>query len=114
KEYRERYGVTVDDVPIRLVNLRVRASAPREIDITGAANQMPGSNLNGATSTPMFFAGAWHEASIHQRTSLRTGAVIKGPARISQSESPTIVAPGWVAQVDSRGNIAITHKAFEQ
>jgi N-methylhydantoinase A len=113
-EYRERYGVTVDDVPIRLVNLRVRASAPREIDITVAVNETPGSNTNGATSTSMFFAGAWHEASIHQRTSLRAGAVIKGPARISQSDSTTIVAPGWTAQVDGRGNIAITHEAFEQ
>ena len=28
-EYRLRYGVTVDDVPIRLVNLRLRATAPR-------------------------------------------------------------------------------------
>jgi N-methylhydantoinase A len=113
-EYRERYGVTVDNVPIRLVNLRVRASAPRDIDITVTANQMPGSNTNGATSTPMFFAGTWHEASIHQRTSLREGAVIKGPARITQTDSTTIVAPGWVAQVDGRGNIAITHEAFEQ
>jgi N-methylhydantoinase A/oxoprolinase/acetone carboxylase beta subunit len=92
--------------------LRVRASAPRDIDVTIAANQMPGSNTNGATSAPMFFAGSWHEASIHHRGSLREGAVIKGPARISQSDSTTIVAPGWVAHVDRRGNIAITHEVL--
>ena len=113
KEYRERYGVTVNSVPIRLVNLRVRASAPRD-RYHGRCQSNARFQHERRQQRAMFFAGAWHEASIHQRTSLRAGAVIKGPARISQSDSTTIVAPCWIAQVDGRGNIAITHEAFKQ
>jgi N-methylhydantoinase A len=96
------------------VNLRVRASAPRDIDVTIAADPMRGSNANGASSARMFFADTWHDAAIHHRASLKAGAEIEGPARIDQSDTTTIVPPGWTARVDSRGNIAITHEAFQQ
>ncbi len=114
KEYGERYGVTVDNVPVRLVNLRVRASAPRDIDVTIAGDPMRGSNANGARSAKMFFTDNWHDAAIHHRASLKEGAAVEGPARIDQTDTTTIVPPGWVARVDARGNIAITHEAFRQ
>jgi N-methylhydantoinase A len=114
EEYRERYGVTVDNVPIRLVNLRVRASAPRNIDVSIDGDAMRGSNANGAHTSPIFFSGSWHDARIHHRGALKKGAVVEGPARIDQADTTTIVPPGWTARVDELGNIAITHEAFAQ
>jgi N-methylhydantoinase A len=112
-EYRLRYGVTVDDVPIRLVNLRLRATAPRGIDVKIAGKKGSGSDANGVSRAPMFFGGRWHDAAIYDRASLGEGVVVEGPARISQSDTTTLVAPGWTAKVDGRGNLAITHEAFE-
>ncbi len=112
-EYRLRYGVTVDDVPIRLVNLRLRATAPRGIDVKIAGKKGSSSNANGVSRAPMFFGGRWHDAAIYDRASLGEGVVVAGPARISQSDTTTLVAPGWTAKVDGRGNLAITHEAFE-
>jgi len=63
---------------------------------------------------PMFFADAWHTAAIHHRNSLKQGVAIAGPARIDQTDTTTIVPPGWTARVDNLGNIAITHEAFTQ
>ena len=112
-EYRLRYGVTVDDVPIRLVNLRLRATAPRGIDVKIAGKKGSSSNATGVSRTPMFFGGRWHEAAIYDRASFGEGVVVEGPARISQSDTTTLIAPGWTAKVDARGNLAITHEAFE-
>jgi N-methylhydantoinase A len=112
-EYRQRYGVTVDDVPIRLVNLRLRATAPRGIGVKIAGKQSSGSSANGASCAPMFFGGRWHDAAIYDRASLAEGVVVEGPARIDQSDTTTLIAPGWTAKVDGRGNLAVTHEAFE-
>ena len=112
-EYRLRYGVTVDDVPIRLVNLRLRATAPRGIDLKIAVKNGSGSNATGVARAPMFFGSRWHDASVYDRAALGEGGVVEGPARISQSDTTTLVAPGWTAKVDGRGNLAITHEAFE-
>jgi len=113
-EYRLRYGVTVENVPVRLVNLRVRASAPRDIEVSIASDANRGTNANGSDTAPMFFADAWHDAAIHHRNSLKDGVVIAGPARIDQADTTTIVPPDWTARVDNVGNIAITHEAFTQ
>ncbi len=114
REYRERYGVTVDNVPVRLVNLRVRASAPRDVEVSIGSDPLRGSNLNGGSVAPMFFGDKWQDASIHHRAALKQGAAVRGPARIDQTDTTTIVPPGWTARVDDLGNIAITHEAFTQ
>jgi N-methylhydantoinase A len=114
REYRERYGVTVDNVPVRLVNLRLRASAPRDVEVSIGSDPMRGSNLNGGSVAPMFFGDKWHQASIYHRAALKEGAAVTGPARIDQADTTTIVPPGWTARVDNLGNIAITHEAFTQ
>ena len=113
-EYRERYGVTVANVPVRLVNLRVRASAPRDVSVSIAGDPMRGSNANGATSARMFFANAWHRLGhssprIAQGGCGRRRACAYRPDRHYHHRSP-----GWTARVDPRGNIAITHEAFQQ
>ena len=115
REYRDRYGVTVDNVPVRLVNLRLRASAPRDVEVSIGSDPMRGSNLNGGGSVaPMFFGDKWHQASIYHRAALKEGAPVTGPARIDQTDTTTIVPPGWTARVDNLGNIEITHEAFAQ
>lgn len=45
---------------------------------------------------------------IYNRTSLRNGHIIKGPAIIEQMDSTTIVPPGFEATVDQWQNIVIT------
>jgi N-methylhydantoinase A len=114
REYRERYGVTVDNVPVRLVNLRLRASAPRDVEVSIGSDPMRGSNVNGGSVAPMFFGDKWHDASIHHRAALKQGVAVSGPARIDQTDTTTIVPPGWTARLDNLGNIAITHEAFTQ
>ncbi|MGQ0662812.1 MAG: hydantoinase/oxoprolinase family protein [Pseudomonadota bacterium] len=112
EEYRRRYGVTVEGIPVRLVNLRVRASARRH---AGVDIKVPlvteGSAARARTGMGrMMFGGTWVEAEIDERWKLPTGTAIPGPARIDQADTTTLVPPHWVARIDPIGNIEIRRK----
>ena len=45
--------------------------------------------------------GAWYEATIYQRDSLRPGQSIVGPVIVEQPDTTIVVPPGWRAAVDT-------------
>ena len=50
---------------------------------------------------------AW---AIYDRTSLRPGATLPGPAIIAEDETSTLVGPGWSARIEAHGYIEMTRK----
>ena len=48
---------------------------------------------------------AW---AIHDRASLIRGATLSGPAIIAETETSTLVGPGWTARVDAAGDIELS------
>ncbi|MSP67300.1 MAG: hydantoinase/oxoprolinase family protein [Alphaproteobacteria bacterium] len=108
-EYRARYTVTVTGIPVRLVNLRVRATARRGV-VGRLRVPVPKSGTLAAASTGgarMRFNGAWSDCPTFERWRLPEGAHVAGPARIDQEDTTTLVAPGWGATIDHLGNIDI-------
>ena len=57
-----------------------------------------------------YYEGAWHDCSIFDRDKLHSELVIQGPAIVSEMDSTTVVLPGYVASVDSVGNLLISPK----
>ena len=57
--------------------------------------------------TRIFVDGAWHEARLFDRSRLRPGNLIAGPAVISQMDTTTLILPGHTGEVDTVGNILI-------
>jgi len=45
--------------------------------------------------------------AIHDRSALRPGDVIEGPAIVDQMDATTVIFPGDVARVDGFGNLLI-------
>ena len=45
---------------------------------------------------------------VYERSRLKAGNVIVGPAIVEQMDTTTVVAPGWTARVEGFGNIIIT------
>ncbi|WJR77276.1 hydantoinase/oxoprolinase family protein [Bradyrhizobium sp. NP1] len=108
-EHHKRYGVTVD-VPVRLINLRLRASAaaPLTFDIDHPA--LP--TKEGAPRTSrIVFDGEGYEVPVWRREAMTAATVVAGPARIDQADTTTIVPPGWTARLDKLGNISIVRGA---
>jgi len=108
-EYRRRYAVTVEGIPVRLVNLRIRAIAARgtfgDLKVPVPTHGTPADARTG--SVRMMFGEHWHDAATYDRWKLPIGAEIAGPARIDQPDTTTILPPQWQAGVDRFGNLVL-------
>ena len=56
---------------------------------------------------PIYFKGEWIQASIYERSRLRSGNVVLGPAVIEQLDSTTLVLPRQQATVDPYLNLVV-------
>lgn len=51
--------------------------------------------------------GGWSDAKVYDRSRLRAGNVVAGPAIVTEMDSTTLVLTEYSGQVDSFGNILI-------
>jgi N-methylhydantoinase A len=58
-----------------------------------------------AASRQVWFGDAFREASVYDRGSLPAGVLVEGPSVVEQSDSTTVVPPGWSGLSDSDGNL---------
>ncbi len=113
REFSRRF----EDADVQIPNIRVRA-----------IGEMPGLKPTLAkqgTATPpqgalKLTADAWFEKAgkpakfktkFYERTELRAGNHIAGPAIITQFDSTSVVPPGYTADVDKHGNLIIKYSA---
>jgi len=96
------------DTPHEIVNLRAVA--------LGQAPALPAAELEKGDGDPaaakirdhvLWMDGREQAAAIYDRSRLRQGDVIPGPAIITEMDSTTLVESGCVARVDAVGNILI-------
>jgi N-methylhydantoinase A len=55
----------------------------------------------------MWVDGDWRDGAVYERTLLKAGDKIKGPAIVVEMDSTALILPGCVAEVDRLGNILI-------
>ncbi|MCL4674176.1 MAG: hydantoinase/oxoprolinase family protein, partial [Sphingomonadaceae bacterium] len=96
------------DTPHEIVNLRAVA--------LGEAPQLPAAELEKGNGNPsaakirdhtLWMDGREQAAVIYDRSRLRQGDVIPGPAIVTEMDSTTLIESGCVATVDAVGNILI-------
>lgn len=107
--HRRVYGYAARS-PARVVNLRAVHQA-RGDDYIDRSEFIPdGAQVQVHTRTIRVGAeGAEVEAAIYQRETLPIGFEFRGPAVIEQSDTTTLVEPGWLVRVDERGNLLLSH-----
>jgi N-methylhydantoinase A/oxoprolinase/acetone carboxylase beta subunit len=54
-----------------------------------------------------YFGGEWMETPIYERSKLRPGNAVEGPAIVAQDDTTTVIEPGYKGAVDRFGNILI-------
>ncbi len=102
------YGYHNPEDPIEIVNFRARAvgrlERPPEPEIAPAAD--PAAPV--ASHRPVIFAdGVAHEAEVIERTALRPGHEVAGPAVIEQLDATTLLHPGDRLRVDEALNLIV-------
>ncbi len=61
-----------------------------------------------ARKTRIFSRGAWHEAGVWLRQSLRAGHRVAGPALVIEPNQTVIVEEGWQAEVSGKNHLVLT------
>lgn len=112
--HRHAYGYARDEEPVEIVNLRLVAWG-----------KLPGLNLqirqsgNHANPEPIatrtvYFRGRAVETAIYQRSTLKPGQTIAGPAIFEQLDSTVVVTPAFTAECDPYGNLILNRKEAGQ
>ncbi|MGB2247507.1 MAG: hydantoinase/oxoprolinase family protein [Alcanivorax sediminis] len=101
RAHEQRFGHRLG-LPVQQVNLRVQCLAEQHPPATPAQPLTQGQALR-STRLP----GVDEDVSIYQREDLGNGQCLWGPALIAEAVGTTWLAPGWKAQVDSRGHLLL-------
>jgi N-methylhydantoinase A len=96
-------GYRLDDEPVELVTLRATATVPG--DSPEIAHE--GSKETPARHRQVSFEGEFRETPVYDHGRLPAGTTIDGPAVVEGGESTVVVPPGWQANVDSSGTLAL-------
>ena len=106
-EYRQKFGNTLADMPVVIVNLRTVVVGTRSSDA------LPHGKA-GADGTPMpvsrrqvHFGKAWHDTPVYARDTFVPGMELDGPAIVEQSDTTTVIEPDMTLTVDKHGNLLV-------
>jgi N-methylhydantoinase A len=107
REHHRLYGYADTDRPIEVVNLRLMA--------IGKGPNVPRSRVrhrSGAVARKqrIRWNRGWLTAPVLSRSNLPFGALVSGPAIITELSATTFVAPGWRALRHRTGHLEIVHE----
>ncbi|GLZ06280.1 5-oxoprolinase [Actinomadura sp. NBRC 104412] len=95
-----------------LVSARAAVSGPRPNVLAARLPEGDGDPSAAVTGTTrLYVEGAEAEAKVYDRTLLRAGDVIPGPAIVTEMDSTTLVLPGHAATVHVGGSLLIRPEA---
>lgn len=95
-----------------IVNLRAVAQG-KPTSVRALRIEKGGSDPRAAfiTSHTLYVDGRDQKGALYDRSKLRSGNVIRGPAVVLQMDTTTLILPGHVGRVDDFGNILISPDA---
>jgi 5-oxoprolinase (ATP-hydrolysing) len=111
--HRQRFGFASSGTPIVIETAIVeaigksspgRGGGPAE-PVEGGLRPAP-APLHHASHGPPPRAG--EDYPMHDRLTLAPGALISGPALVTDPSATTVIEPGWQAEVDARANLILT------
>ncbi len=108
-EHKARFGFWDDarTLIVEAVAVEARGSSTPQPLETPPTDRSPGLPQRSETVC-LFVQGAYHQAPLYERNSLRPGDRIKGPALVVEPNSTIVVDPGWDVEYQSDGNLVMT------
>ena len=106
--YSDRYGYDLPGVAVQIVSARVVAQG---VLAHAARSQLSASSNSGGdhgTRAIYFDQAGWAESAVVDRSTLKPGDRIEGPAVIEEYDTTTVMTPGSVAEVRPDGTLVIS------
>jgi N-methylhydantoinase A len=106
------YGFRVDEEPVEVVNVRLRATGRLGGVVTPSAAGSRGTSAPAPAGSRRVAFGPSDddvvETAVYERRELEPGAVFEGPAIIEQDDTTSIIPPAKHVRCDPYGNLIVT------
>ena len=106
--YARSFGHADREAPVQVVNLRVACARPPP-KIRLPRSEVTVHSARTTEATRLYCAGRWQSAQLYERSALAPGAILDGPAIVTQDDTTLLISPGWRAVVDAFGNVVMEH-----
>jgi 5-oxoprolinase (ATP-hydrolysing) len=105
--YRQRFAFLMQGRMLVIEAVSVEAvGAGERFDVAASAEEPPACAPQPDAVVRMH-SGAWFEAGLFLRETLRAGATITGPAIVAETNATTVIEPGWQATLTAAGPIEL-------
>ncbi|MEL6206371.1 MAG: hydantoinase/oxoprolinase family protein [Pseudomonadota bacterium] len=108
-EYARQFSRAIPAMEIEILNWELSLSSP--VPDAPRVPPTPGARAVGPSETRPILCdvtGAWVDAALHDRATLRPGDRLTGPALIVEPQTTTLVSADFRAEVDGAGNLILT------
>ena len=111
--HRARFGFATPGRTLIVEAVAVEATSPGEV--VAEAGIAASSGLPVAVDTvSMWSGGAAHATPVYERTALRAGDRVSGPALVREANATTVVEPGWTAEVTGLDHMVLKRTTARQ
>lgn len=108
--YSEKFGNTLDGMPVVIVNLRTVVVGTRSGNPLPQASVASRGRPEPVSRRPVHFGKAWHDTPVFMREAFAPGMTLDGPAIVEQSDTTTVIEPDMSVTVDKNGNLLVKVK----
>jgi N-methylhydantoinase A len=108
--YRQHYGREIREVPVETVSWRLTVSGPTpQLEVAWPTQKGAGGTPAEKWRRPVVFAGSDNQVDcpVYERSLLKAGTSIAGPAVIEDHESTSVIPPGANVKVDDMRMLVI-------
>jgi N-methylhydantoinase A len=106
-EHQRRYGYSHTDRTIEIVTIRLRARMKSPMASGGRDQLVPAATAAKTEKRPVIFASREVPTAIVDRSSLKSGVRMRGPAVVTEYSATAVVPPGASFQLDRAANLRI-------
>ena len=103
--HRARFGFATPDRPLVAELVAVEAVAEGETVREPTLPPRESGAPEPVDFVPMWSGGQEHRTPVFERTALRAGDRLPGPALVREANATTVVEPGWTAEVTERDHM---------
>ncbi|NND48817.1 MAG: 5-oxoprolinase, partial [Rhizobiales bacterium] len=108
-----RFGFNFNDKPMMVEALEVETIIAGA-DIDEPVIQTARKPAEPFARTRFFSGGAWHEAGVFNRQTLKAGHVVAGPALIEEPHGTVVIEPEWRGEMTANGLLVLTRTKPKQ
>ncbi len=106
--YRMRYGFHVPGRRLIVDTVQVAArSASEDAGAAVRAFAPRAGALVARTRRPVYFDGEWRDTAFFERSTMRPGDTLDGPAVITEKNTTTVIESGWRATLTARDDLVL-------